>query len=200
MADRKQPRYNQKKRAALEAAAAVFAEHGYHGASTTAIAERLGIKQGSLYYYFKSKQQALEEVCAYGIEDYVSRIDGIAAMALPFAVRLLAVFQSHLSAFRERRDAMKVYNDERLYLPESARTELHARGSGYRKTLEALFARAVEKGELRADLDSHFAALTVIGIGNAWGDLIVRDDTLDTTVLAQQCADLILRGVVQAVA
>lgn len=194
MAEAVPGRYERKKQAAIEAAASVFAESGYHGASTKAIAERMGIRQGSLYYYFDSKQQALEEVCHYGIADYVGRIDAIAALPHPFTTRLLAVFQSHLSAFRERRDAMKVYLDERLYLPESARTELKALGSGYRQQLEALFDRAVRAGELRPDLDCHFAALTVIGIGNAWGDLIVRDDSLDVVTLAQQCADLVFRG------
>ena len=199
MADANPERYERKKQAAIEAAAAVFAEHGYHGASTKAIAERMGIKQGSLYYYFDSKQQALAEVCHHGIADYVGRIETIAALPQPFTTRLLAVFQSHLSAFRERRDAMKVYLDERLYLPESARADLKALGSGYRQQLEALFDRAVEAGELRADLDCHFAALTVIGMGNAWGDLIVRDDTLDVVRLAQQCADFVLRGCAQPV-
>ena len=45
-------RYQQQKDLAVKAAAAEFAAHGYHGASTGEIAARLGVKQGSLYYYF----------------------------------------------------------------------------------------------------------------------------------------------------
>ena len=41
--------------------AAVFAEKGFHGASTQDIANRLGINQAALYYYFPSKEAALEE-------------------------------------------------------------------------------------------------------------------------------------------
>ena len=44
------PRYQGQKQAAIRAAASVFAAKGFHGASTSDIAERLGIKQGSLYY------------------------------------------------------------------------------------------------------------------------------------------------------
>ncbi len=36
----------------LDAAAAVFAEKGFHGASTKDIADRLGIRHGCLYNYF----------------------------------------------------------------------------------------------------------------------------------------------------
>ena len=72
------PKYQQNKRAAIRAAAAVFARKGFHGASTTDIAGEMGIKQGSLYYYFKSKEEALAEVCLYGIRDYVQRMEEIA--------------------------------------------------------------------------------------------------------------------------
>ena len=50
----------------IEAAARVFAERGFHGATTQDIANVLGIKQASLYYYFSSKEAALELVCLKG--------------------------------------------------------------------------------------------------------------------------------------
>ena len=55
-------RYQMQRRQAIKSAAAVFAEKGFHGSSTRDIAEHLGIKQGSLYYYFGSKEEALGEV------------------------------------------------------------------------------------------------------------------------------------------
>ena len=39
----------------LDAAAAVFAEKGFHAATTRDIADRLGLLPGSLYYYVESK-------------------------------------------------------------------------------------------------------------------------------------------------
>ena len=55
----------------IDAAARVFAERGYHGTSTQAIADVLGMRQASLYYYFPSKEAALEEVCARGTDGFV---------------------------------------------------------------------------------------------------------------------------------
>ena len=64
---------------AVDAAAAIFCERGYQGASTRDIADRLGIRQATLYYYFPSKEAALAEVCRRGVEDYVERLRVIAA-------------------------------------------------------------------------------------------------------------------------
>jgi len=70
-------KYAQKRLLAIEAAAEVFAHKGFHGATTQDIASAMGIQQGSLYYYFKSKEQALQEVCEYGFENYVLRMEKI---------------------------------------------------------------------------------------------------------------------------
>jgi AcrR family transcriptional regulator len=187
-------RYQHQRREAIKAAAAVFAEKGFHGASTRDIAERMGIKQGSLYYYFSSKEEALGEVCLFGIEDYVHRMERIAKGDQPFEAKLLATLTSHLSSYREKNEALKVYNDERLYLPEEKRKLLKQLGSGYRQLLEGIFEEGIRQGVIRGSLDCHFGAQAVIGICNAWGDIIVRDPELDIFDVIQKCADLLLNG------
>jgi len=187
-------KYEQQRHAAIRSAAAVFAEKGFHGSSTKDIAEKLGIKQGSLYYYFKSKEEALGEVCLFGIEDYVHRMKSIAASKQPFEAKLIATVTSHLTSYRERNEALKVYNDERLYLPEKRRSRLKELGSRYRQQLEGIFEEGVKNGAVRSSIDCHFAAQTVIGMCNAWGDLIVRDPGLDLFEVIQNCTDLLTNG------
>jgi AcrR family transcriptional regulator len=92
-------RYENQRREAINAAAAVFSDKGFHGASTKDIAKRLGIKQGSLYYYFKSKEEALGEVCLFGLEDYVRRMERIATSNQPFEAKLMATITSHLARY-----------------------------------------------------------------------------------------------------
>ena len=183
-------KYQHQRLQAIRSAAAVFAEKGFHGSSTRDIAERMGIKQGSLYYYFKSKEEALGEVCLFGIEDYVDHMKVIAASDQSFESKLMATITSHLSSYRERNEALKVYNDERLYLPEEKRRILKSLGSGYRQLLEEIFEEGVQSGALRESIDCHFAAQAVIGICNAWGDIIVRDPDLDLFEIIQKCTDL----------
>jgi len=187
-------RYQKHRLEATRAAAAVFAEKGFHGASTSDIARLLGIKQASLYYYFKSKDQALFEVCVLGIRDYVAHMEIIAATQQPFAARLQASISSHLSSYRENNEALKVYNDERLYLSEEQRTELKQQGSRYRQLLQGIFEQGVREGVLSDSIDCHFAALSVIGLCNSWGDLIVRDHAMDIFSIVHQCTELVMNG------
>ncbi len=187
-------KYTKQRQTAIRAAASVFAEKGFHGAATKDIAERMGIKQGSLYYYFKSKQEALGEVCLYGIRDYVDHMEDIANSSQNFQEKLVATVTSHLSSYREKNEALKVYNDERLYLPDEKRTRLKELGSGYRQHLEDIFEAGKTEGVVRDSIDSHFAAQAVIGLCNAWGDLIVRDADMDLFRVIQNCTDLLLNG------
>lgn len=171
-----------------------FAEKGFHGASTADIARRMGIKQGSLYYYFKSKEEALFEVCMLGIGDYARRMEAIAGNTQPFEAKLLATVGSHLSSYREKHEALKVYNAERLYLSDTERQDLKLHGSRYRQLLEGIFEQGVRDGVLRDTTDCHFAALAVISLCNGWGELIVRDHDLDIFSLVQNCTDMLLNG------
>lgn len=187
-------KYTKQRQAAIRAAASVFAEKGFHGACTKDIAERMGIKQGSLYYYFKSKEEALGEVCLFGIQDYVGHMATIADSNQPFEAKLIATITSHLSSYRERNEALKVYNDERLYLPKARRSRLKELGSDYRQRLEGIFEEGRISGAVRQSVDCHFAAQAVIGMCNAWGDLIVRDPDLDLFTVIQKCTDLLING------
>jgi AcrR family transcriptional regulator len=61
----------------LDAAAALFAEHGYAGTSTRSIAERVGVRQASLYYHFAGKDEILLELLEVSVRpslDFVERL------------------------------------------------------------------------------------------------------------------------------
>jgi AcrR family transcriptional regulator len=190
------PRYAKKKILAIEAAAIVFANKGFHGATTEDIAQELGIKQGSLYYYFSSKEEALRQVCEYGFENYVAQMQKIFARQQSFETKMYSIISSHLSRYRQKSNALKVHNDQRLYLSKEKRVRLKELGTAYRKLLETTLEEGIEQGALRTDLDMHFTAYSIIGLCNAWGLNLIRDESLDLFETIELCADLIMRGIV----
>lgn len=186
--------YAKKKLLAIEAAAKVFADKGFHGATTQDIAETMGIQQGSLYYYFKSKEQALQEVCEYGFDIYVERMKKICAKEQPFEAKIIAIITSHLTNYSRKDSAMKVHNEQRLYLPVERRSRIKELGTRYRELLEATLKEGVTAGVVRADIDTHFIAYSIIGICNSWGANLIRDESLNVFETIEQCSDLILYG------
>lgn len=69
----------------LDAAAALFAEHGYSGTTTRAIAERVGIRQASLYYHFAGKDEILLELLDISVRPSLVFVDVLLAHDDPTA-------------------------------------------------------------------------------------------------------------------
>jgi len=61
----------------VDAAKAVFAEHGYHNASVSDIIGGARIARGTFYLYFESKQQIFETILSEALEQLRSRITRI---------------------------------------------------------------------------------------------------------------------------
>ena len=63
----------------LAAAARIFREKGYHGASVRDIAESVGLLKGSLYHYIRSKEELLARLFEGALEDTVDDLERIAS-------------------------------------------------------------------------------------------------------------------------
>jgi AcrR family transcriptional regulator len=69
------PRHTDTRRRAVEVALELFTEQGYEKTSLREIANRLGIKQASLYYHFASKDALLAGI----VEDLMAPVDELLA-------------------------------------------------------------------------------------------------------------------------
>ncbi|MFE6924845.1 TetR/AcrR family transcriptional regulator [Nocardia sp. NPDC057663] len=72
---RRQERGRRRMEDILRAAAAVFAERGYEGTTTNAVAAAAGISPGSLYQYFRNK----DEIAAALAEFYRGQLESLGA-------------------------------------------------------------------------------------------------------------------------
>ena len=143
----------------IEAAARVFAERGFHGATTQDIADVLGIRQASLYYYFSSKEAALELVCIKGVEGFFEAAKGIAAGPGTAQKRLSLLINSHLSPLIDRGNFVKVFLNERQHLPGESRRRVGRWSRGLERVFEEVIREGVGQGEFRADLDRGWPTL-----------------------------------------
>lgn len=177
----------------IEAAARVFAERGFHGATTQDIADVLGIRQASLYYYFSSKEAALELVCLKGVEGFFEAAKAIAARPLSARERLSLLINSHLSPLIDRRDFVKVFQNERQYLPTESRKRIGRWSRGLERIFEEVIKEGVAKGEFRADLDARLTTLAILGMCNA-ASTWYRKENLPVPRIAREFARLAIEG------
>ena len=97
----------------VEAAATLFAQHGYAEADTQLLADKLGVGKGTLYRYFASKEDvflaAADRVMRLLHEQVVSSIEGIAD---PLD-QITAAVRAFLAFFAEHPDYVELLMQER---------------------------------------------------------------------------------------
>ena len=122
------PRWERRYREVLDVAATVFAEKSYAGASTRDIAERLGVRQASLYYYFPSKEAALAAICELGVKGFIANLERIIAEPAPASQKLRAAIANHIAPLRAHPEAdyVCVFLRHRHELPNGPRQTVAA--------------------------------------------------------------------------
>lgn len=80
----------------LSAAAHLFTTRGFHGTTTRAISEIVGILSGSLFHHFKSKRQMLFEVMHQAAQSLCVRAEAVVTAAPDTRARLRAMIRLQL--------------------------------------------------------------------------------------------------------
>lgn len=162
-------RWELRYREVLDATATAFAEKGYVGASTKDIAERLGIRAASLYYYLPSKEAALAAICELGVTDFTENLRGILAREIPASEKLRAAVANHLSPLRSSpaADYIRVFLRHRHELPDGPRRSVAGLAKKYQALIRQIFIEGIASGEFRSGLDPQLGALALLGLCNS---------------------------------
>ncbi len=182
----------------IDAAARVFAARGYHGTSTQDIADALGLRQASLYYYFGSKEAALGAVCEHGVDGFVEAAEVIVATSATPREKIGQLIAAHLAPTHDKRDYVRVFINERRYLPKAMRRRIGRRG----RRLEGLFQGVIEAGiadgSFRADIDVRLSTLAILGMCNAVINWHPGEPNADPATVAGEFARFATSGLLAA--
>jgi len=96
----------ERREAVIEAAITEFAEHGYHAASTAAIAKRAGISQPYIYALFPDKETLFLACYRRGCERIRHAFVAAAKRTEPGQERIQAMGTAYLDLLRGRRELM----------------------------------------------------------------------------------------------
>lgn len=178
----------------IDAAAQVFAELGYSAASTQNIAEVLGLRQASLYYYFRSKEDALSEVCLIGVQGFLEELEAICESGRSFDDKVRAGILNHLMPLREKRAYVLVFLRDRHRITGPGRGEVGKVTRRYEKLWQDMIEDGQRAGAFCPDMDPRSATLAIIGMCNAASGWLDPKKDGEIERIGEEFAGLVLRG------
>ena len=176
----------------LDAAAEVFARHGYHAASIREITRAARLSLAGLYHYVGGKQELLFLVLDRGLDTLLDMLAHALSEARTPETRLLALVRTHLEFGYAHPSALRVINRdwEMLALPQ--RGEIAAKRRAYIE--QGLGVLAALDPHDRPGEELYSATNLLLGMlnGIASGPFVRSRD--DARALAAQVGALFLYG------
>jgi AcrR family transcriptional regulator len=154
----------------LNAAASLFRQCGYGAVSLRAIAQAAGIKAGSIYYHFASKDEIVTEILNAGIlavhAEVAAAVDAVPAGAPADAI-IRATLRGHLRTLLEHGDYTSA--NVRIFgqVPPAVRDANLSARRDYEKYLDTLLSDLQASGTIRSDVNIGRFRLMLIGALNA---------------------------------
>ncbi len=182
-------RYDRRHDEVVAAAAALFAERGFHATSMADLVAATGLTAGGLYHYIGSKDQLLVRICEQLMEPLLERVEAIVAdEAVAPEEQLRAIVRewtAHVEAYRQH---MRVFTQERHVLERGAQWREVRR---QRKAFEELLAGVLARVPLRS-ADPDLALRALLGMVNHTAQWFRPRGRLTARQVADGYVDLIL--------
>lgn len=179
----------------LNSAGEVFAEHGFHKATISQIAARAGVADGTLYLYFKNKDDILLQYGNFKSNIVLKKMRAAVESGKNAEEKLRALIYCHLSEFQNDKDMAVIFRSEVRYF-RGFELQYKDISKVYLELLSEIIELGQVEGGLRQDL---FAALAkqyilgaVEGVINTW---VAAGGKYDLVSLADPLVDLFLGGV-----
>ncbi len=182
----------------LEAARRIFARLGYAATNVEEIAKEAGMAKGTVYLYFKSKEEVFAEVLASDMECLVNKMIEDMSAVKTFENRLTVFLNLRLAYIQNNRDFLNIYLAE--FGGRGSRSAMSC------KTFDKLFWRkfefirqcleeAIAGGEIRA-VEVEPTAFAILDLARGFAERHLRGWahlTLEEDVASVR--SLILHGV-----
>lgn len=124
----------------LDAAAALFAEKGYHGTNMRELAELVGVRAGSLYNHFPGKQDVLHRIAHDVMAELLEGARAAVAAQPEPRGRLRAWVTWHVGYHVANRRRAKVADDQLHALEPERRAQVVAVRDAYERLIRDLVA------------------------------------------------------------
>lgn len=180
----------------LEAAAQVFRQKGFHGASMKDIADAVNLQKASLYHHVSSKQEILLSILDRALELLLERISAITVQNISPDKKLQLMMREYMKILVDNQDLAAVL----LFEHRSLERKQHARHVPNRDKFETLWKEVLADGvkvKLFKCDDPALATRALLGIMNWTMTWFNPAGPLTIEQIADQYSKMMLNGLLK---
>lgn len=187
---------NSKYHRILEAAVKVFARQGFHQSTVAQIAKEAGVADGTIYLYFKNKDDILVHFFGFKAKQVFDRFHAEVARGADSVEKLRNLVRVHLSEFQRDPDMAIVYHVETHQISRLAEDQIRAMGKMYHDIISDIVEEGQQEGLLRWDLYLSLVKRLILGaVDETIGAWLHSGRSYDLISMADPLADLFIKGI-----
>jgi len=191
MLKKTKPKYMQ----IIDAAVVVIAENGYHQAQVSKIAKQAGVADGTIYLYFKNKEDILISLFEEKMGNFIDKIEQMTAGKGTAIEKLLILVETHFSLLSQDHHLAIVTQLELRQSNKDLRLKINDVLKGYLKVIDKILLEGKEAGEFLSDLDIRLARQMIFGtIDETVTSWVMNEEKYDLKALAPQVHRLLIHG------
>lgn len=195
LAAQREGRNSQKQDRILQAAIDVFAEHGYFNARVSDIAKRAEVADGTIYLYFKSKEQILMAALENAFDRFLLMANRELAEIHDPREKLKRLAELHLSSLSSNRGLAMVFQTElrqsAKFLSEFSRKHL----TSYFDLIRSVVREGQQAGVFRQQVSDKIAANCFFGALDAMvTSWLISERDYPLAAAAGALVDVVLNG------
>jgi TetR/AcrR family fatty acid metabolism transcriptional regulator len=185
-----------KREAILRAAISVFAHNGYFNSKVADIAREAGVADGTVYLYFKSKEEILHSIFDRSVEEALEAARAQVQRVSDPKEKLRRIALLHLERLGADRDLAVVFQVE-LRGSTKFMQEFSAAGfAEYLTLIRSTFEEGQRTGAFRSDLNANVVAKVLFGaLDEMATNWILSKRRYKLAPMADQVLDIFLNGV-----
>ena len=188
---RDKPKYKQ----IIDAAVIAIAENGYHQAQVSKIAKQAGVADGTIYLYFKNKEDILISVFREKMGVFVDNLQDIIKNGSSSSEKLAQMIENHFKVLSDDRHLATVTQLELRQSNKEVRLKINAILKEYLKLLDEILIEGMLSGEFNPTMDVRLARQMVFGtideITTTW---VMNEYRYDLLALSSKVTQLGLEG------
>ncbi|HLR52309.1 MAG TPA: TetR/AcrR family transcriptional regulator [Candidatus Avamphibacillus sp.] len=179
----------------IDAAVKVIAENGYHSSQVSKIAKEAGVADGTIYLYFKNKEDILVSVFEEKMGQFIEEIAEAIKKKRNVKDKLLTLIQMHYGQLAANRYLAIVTQLELRQSNLTLRREINAVLKPYLTVIDSIIKEGVEEGIFKQNLNVPLVRQMIFGtLDETVTNWVMQDEKYNLVSQAKKVHSLILNG------